>query len=361
MTSKDLEFPLSRRSILKVGAAAAGAGVIPLAFISRAFGDEGFALAYSVSNLSSPSQSLQVKGGEAFAKSIGKELSTLLSGGNSEKGIADVQAVLAKFNGKVALMIDPLNSPDARVIVEECKKAGAYVVTIWNKPNDLHPWDFNPNYVAHISFDGVNSGSTTAEALFKKMGGTGGIVALGGIANNIPAIDRKAGLDKAIGATNGAVKLLDFQVADWASSKAFQATQAWLTRFGNDIKGIWAANDEMAMGAIEALRAEGLNGKIPVSGIDGTPPALEAIVAGDLTATSDWDPYLAGSLGLSLAYNAATGKFDPPKEPKEHREFYGRTKVIDAENVKQMLQQAANRPAIDYSKPWDFVVGPIRY
>ena len=243
MTSKDHEFPLSRRSILKAGAAAAGAGVIPLAFISRAFGDEGFALAYSVSNLSSPSQSLQVKGGEAFAKSIGKELSTLLSGGNSEKEIADVQAVLAKFNGKVALMIDPLDSPDARVIVEECKKAGAYVVTIWNKPNDLHPWDFNPNYVAHISFDGVDSGSTTAEALFKKMGGTGGIVALGGIANNIPAIDRKAGLDKAIGSTNGAVKLLDFQVADWASSKAFQTTQAWLTRFGNDIKGIWAAND----------------------------------------------------------------------------------------------------------------------
>lgn len=58
------------------------------------------------------------------------------------------------------------------------------------------------------------------------------------------------------------VQLLDFQVADWQSSKAFDVVSAWLTRFGDDIKGIWCANDDMGIGALEALRAEGLAGQI---------------------------------------------------------------------------------------------------
>ena len=81
--------------------------------------------------------------------------------------------------------VDANDSPDARPIVEACKEAGAYVVTQWNKPKDLHPWDFNPNYVAHISFSGVPYGKAMAEALIKAMGGKGGIVALGGIESNV--------------------------------------------------------------------------------------------------------------------------------------------------------------------------------
>ena len=48
---------------------------------------------------------------------------------------------------------------EARTIVEDCANAGTYVVTQWNKPDDLHPWDINPHYVAHMSFDGVPSAS----------------------------------------------------------------------------------------------------------------------------------------------------------------------------------------------------------
>ena len=97
--------------------------------------------------------------------------------------------------------------------------AGAYVVTQWNKPDDLHPWDFDPNYVAHISFSGVPSGKAMAEALFKAMGGKGGIVALGGIDSNVPAIERKAGLDRR-SRMPASVELLDFQVANWNAQEA---------------------------------------------------------------------------------------------------------------------------------------------
>ena len=354
------QFKTTRRNVLKFGAMAGGAVLLPVHYVSNALGQSGTALAYSVNTLSSPSQSQQVKGGEAFAESVGSDLNTLLTGGNSEKGIADIRAVLAKFQGKVALMVDPLDSPDARVIVEECQKAGAHVVTIWNKPDDLHPWDFGGNYVAHISFDGISSGRATAEALFAAMGGAGGIVGLGGIANNVPAIDRKAGLQQAIDASGGQVEMLDFQIGDWASSKGFSITQAWLTRFGDDIKGIWAANDEMAFGAIQALASEGLNGKIKVCSIDGTPPALEAVEKGDLVCTDDWDPFLWGGLGLSLAHSAAVGTYDPTSAGKDHREFYGATSLVTADNVDMVMKGKASSPEVDYSKVFDYTRGQIR-
>jgi ribose transport system substrate-binding protein len=345
----------SRRTFLRAAAAVGSASLLPAISTRRAFADETLALAYSVNTLSSPSQSQQVKGGVVFARSVGKSLNTLLTGGNSDKGIGDVQAILAKYNGKVALMIDPLDTPDARIVIEACEKAGAHLVTIWNKPDDIHVWDSPGTYVAHISFDGVRSGKVTAESLFAAMGGQGKIVALGGMASNQTAIDRKTGMQKAVDASSGKVKLLDFQVGDWASSRAFSITQAWLTRYGDDINGIWAANDEMALGAIQALKSEGLNGKIKVCAIDGTPPGFDAVQAGDMVCTLDWHPYLWGGLGLSLAYKAATGQYDPTTAPKGHREFFGKTTLVDASNVKAARAAVANSPTVDYATVWDYL------
>ena len=248
-----LRAGLNRRSVLKGIAGAAGAsafaGGLP------AFAQSGdWTLANSLRSLSNPYHASFAKGGEDFAKSIGAPYEVLVTEGNSEKGISDIKALLQRTGGKLIVNVDPNDSPDARVIVEEVQKAGGYVVTQWNKPDDLHPWDHNPNYVAHMSFDGVPTSKAIAEELFKAFGGEGGIVALGGILSNVPAIERKMGLDQAIAGTNGKVVLLDFQPADWNETKAFEIMQAWLTRFGDDIKGVFAANDGMGIGALEALR-----------------------------------------------------------------------------------------------------------
>ena len=94
----------------------------------------------------------------------------------------------------MVLNVDPNNTPDARPIVEACFKAKVYVVTWWNKPADLHPWDFDPYYISHIEFDGVTNGGYITEALFKAMGDEGGFVAVGGMISNSAAIDRRKGM-----------------------------------------------------------------------------------------------------------------------------------------------------------------------
>ena len=216
---------LNRRSLLKGVAGLSGAGLLGGTFPMPAIAQETTStLANSMRSLANPYHATFAKGGEDFAKSIGAKYEMLVTEGNSEKGVSDIKALLQRTGGKLIVNVDPNDSPDARVIVEEVKKAGGFVVTQWNKPDDLHPWDFDPNYVAHMSFDGVPNAEAIANALFGAFGGEGGIVALGGILSNVPAIERKLGLDNAIAKTNGKVTLLDFQPADWNEQKAFDIT-----------------------------------------------------------------------------------------------------------------------------------------
>lgn len=353
--------PVSRRGLLKGAAALGAAGVFPAIITRRAFAADKPTLVNSIRSLSNPYHATWNAGGEAFAKSVGADYVTLVTEGNSEKGVSDIRAILAKTGGNVVINVDPNDAPDARPIVEAVKEAGGYVVTQWNKPADLHPWDFDPNYVAHISFSGVPYGKAMAEALFKAMGGKGGIVALGGIQSNIPAIERKAGLEQAL-AENPDIKLLDFQVANWSETEALEKTNAWLTQFGDEIGGIWAANDGMALAAVEALRADGRAGQVPVTGIDGIQLAVEAILAGEMAGTVAWDPYWQGGMGLSIGYHAATGAFDPSKEPKAHREFYGTGVVITADNAQDYYDtNIKSEPTLDWNDIWGRVSGQIQY
>jgi ribose transport system substrate-binding protein len=349
--SPDLRIP--RRTFIRRAAALTGATAVLGAIPRKAFAaDSKPTLVNSIRSLSNPYHATWNQGGADFAKSVGCEYVTLVTEGNSEKGIADVRAIVAKTGGNMVLNVDPNDSPDARAIVEACVNAKAHVVTQWNKPDDLHPQDFNPYYVCHILFNGVTYGQQTAEALFKAFGGSGGIVGLGGILSNTPAIQRKQGLEKAL-AANPNVKLLDFQVANWKASEAFTITGTWLTRFGKDIKGIWCANDDMASGALEALRAEGLAGKIPVCGTDGIKLAVEAVKSGDMAATASWNPYWQGGMGLSIGYGARLGKFDVASQPQNHRDYNAKGILVTKDNVDDFIKNyIQSTPKVDWNDYW---------
>ncbi len=347
---------MSRRTLLQ--GAAVGAATLAMPAVLRA--QAAPTLVTSIRSLSNPYHAVWKQGAEAFAQSVGLESVTLVSEGNSEKGIADIKAMLAKTGGNMVLNSDPNDTPDARPIVESVVGAEAYVVTQWNKPADLHPWDFNPYYVAHIEFDGIASGKQIAEILFQSIGGSGGIVALGGMISTTAAIERKKGLDEAL-AANPDIKLLDFQVANWKSTEAFDLTSNLLTRFGDEIKGIWAANDDMGVGALEALRAEGLAGKVPIVGVDGIKSAVDAVRTGEFACTVTSDPFWQGGMGLALGLAAKTGKIDPTNEPRDHREFYGKAVLISKDNVEEYYKtNVESQPQVDWSDLWGRVTGGIR-
>ncbi len=354
---------MSRRAFLRTAAMAAGATVVAgIGMVDKlVLAADKVTLVNSIRSLKNPYHGTWNYGGRVYAESVGANYVTLLTEGDSQKGLADINALLAKTGGNMVLNVDPNESADATPIVKACVDAKAFVVTQWNKPDDLHPWDNNPYYVAHISFDGTKGGQATAEVLFEAMGGAGGIVALGGLADNVPAIQRKAGLDAALKA-NSKVELLDFQVADWLTDKAFEITNTLLTKFGDKIKGIWAANDSMAFGALAALDAAKLAGKVPVTGIDATSQAIQNILDKKFVATVASNAFWQGGMALSIGYHAKQGKFDPAKEPKDHREFYGKIVLVTSKNVEEYYNQnVLDLPRVDWEDVWGNVDAPIVY
>jgi ribose transport system substrate-binding protein len=113
---------------------------------------------------------------------------------------------------------------------------------------------------------------------------------------------------------------------------------------------VWAANDDMALGALEALRAAGLAGKIPVVGVDGIPEAIAAIQRGEMTATVSSDALYQGSIGFAMGVCVLTGQARLPRTwSKEQREFYLRMTVITRDNAAQHAQE---RPVEAMAGEW---------
>jgi ribose transport system substrate-binding protein len=114
------------------------------------------------------------------------------------------------------------------------------------------------------------------------------------------------------------------------------------------------------MGAIEALRAKGLEGKIPVVGIDAIPEMINAISAGEATATVSSDPYWGGGMALSTALAAYQGKIDVKSLPKDSRCYNGKTILITPDNVEWYLKNYIDGfPEYDWEDYWGRVVSPL--
>ena len=318
------------------------------------------ALYVGVRSLSNSYHANWVDGANLFGESIDAKVNVITDEADSQRQLAQVRALGA--SGEIyALNVDPNTSSDTEALVKAVTDAGGYVVTQWNKPDDLFPWDVSDNWVAHISFDGTTSGTAVSEALFSAMGGEGNIIALQGILDNVPAKQRFAGLNAALESASD-VKLLEDQTANYSRSEALSVTQTLLAKYPNQINGVWAANDEMALGAMEALRAAGLAGKIPVVGFDAVPEALEAIQDPEsgYVATVSTDPWWQGGAALSLAYKAATGEIDVSELTHEQRAFYGSQTVVTADNVKDFLQAPPLETLQpDFDDPWKRSEGGI--
>lgn len=355
---------INRRNVLLAAAAGLSTAAFPKMFgAGEAMADAGgWSLAWSYRDRASAYWNAIVSGGEAYAESLGlkkEDMTNLINEGSSEKSLADIKAFLAKNGGKGAIACDANDSPNARPVAEAVKAAGGYISTIWNKTNDLHPWDIGDNYVAHLSWSGEKPSGEAAKLLCEAIGGEGGIVHLGGIPANIPAIERLDGLKNTL-KDYPKIELLDSQPADWDTTKAAELMASYLTKYGDKIKGVHCANDNMAYGVVQALKAEGIT--LPVTAFDGNPEAVEMVMKGELLATVFTNPHWGGGIALALAHQAAIGAFKPSAEPNEHREFYGPSILVtkaDADDFKKKYLDAT--PTYDWNDRWGLSAGGIVY
>ncbi|MDR1612038.1 MAG: sugar ABC transporter substrate-binding protein [Planctomycetota bacterium] len=298
---------------------------------------EDTTLGVAIRTLTNPYQANYKVGGELFAKEAGAPLVVLTCEGSSEKQVNDVIALVARTQGNVVFMIDPNEATDIVPIARALEREGVYYATWWNKPEEMKVWDY-PHWVTHMSFDGISAGKFTAEALFKtfKTPGKGKIVALQGMLANTTAQERFVGLNQAIAANPG-VELLTHESADWDRTRAYEKTKSMLVAYP-DIDGIWCANDNMALGALEALRERGLAGKVLVTGVDGTDELLEAIKKGEGAATVYNDSKYQAGISLAQCLAVKQGKLKVADIPKEKRQFFAQAVNVDQGNVADIIK-----------------------
>ena len=329
--------------------------LVALVGAGAAFGQaQGVFMGTAIRSLENPYHAVWARGGQAFADSVGGVHVIQTCEGSSEKQLNDIKALVAKAGKDAVFCIDPNESPNIIPIAKALEAAGVYYVSWWNKPENVKAWDY-PHWVAHVAFDGISAGEFAANVLFKKMGGKGQIVAIKGMLANSIAIDRYKGLENIL-AKNPGIKLVASDTAEWDRTKAFEKMKSFLVA-NPDVGGVWAANDNMALGALEALRAAGLAGKVLVTGCDGISEMLDAIAAGEAAATVLNDSFWQGGMGLALALAAKTGKIDLKKTPKEKRQYFARAVEVSQDNVKEVIATyVKGTPKYDWNDLYAFYV-----
>ncbi len=291
---------------------------------------EDITLVGQVRNESNPYEAAWLDGGDAFAEQVGLTQDRLTYDGDSTRQQEQISQLLAGDTECLVMNILPNGDSDTPPIVEGAEEAGAYLVTQWNKPADMNVADYD-QWLSHITYNGVESGKQIGDALAEAIGGSGGIVALQGILDTGAAKDRFAGLEESL-AENTDVELLDDQTANFSRDEALAVTKTLLTKHGDELKGIWAANDDMALGALAALEQAGRT-DVAVVGIDAVPDALTAIEDGTMTATVSSDGPWQGGIGLAIGYCVATGEIAVDDIAEEDRAWFAEQFLITGDNV----------------------------
>ena len=304
---------------------------------------EDLVLVLSVINTTNPYMASMIEGAQALSAKLGVPLKIVDSQGSSQTEISQIQAILAQGK-KVALVVNTVASSDAPPIVNAVKAAGGYVVIWWNKPDNLLPWEVGNNFVAFQKYSGVDSGRCNGQSLGEALGaGGGGVVMLPGVQDSTTSQTRVAGFKDAVKAFPS-VKVLEERPANWDQQKGFGETQTMLAKYGDQVKGIWAADDAMMLGAIEAAKQAGRNDIKFVS--DGIyPPTIDYIKQGvPIVGETFHRGFMASSIGLLTAYQAATGELNVGSLPQEQRDSLFKLACVTPQNYEEYTKFDSNIP-----------------
>jgi ribose transport system substrate-binding protein len=183
-------------------------------------------------------------------------------------------------------------------VVKQATAAGIKVISLDRSVNGAE-------VTTHIASDNKAGGKMAAEFLLEKIGGKGNIVELEGIPGSSAARERGEGFNSVI-AGKADVKVVAKQPADFDRAKGL-AVMENILQGNKGIVGVFAHNDEMALGAIKAIEAAGLK-NVVVVGFDATADAVAAVKEGKMAATVQQKPDLIGKMGVETAKKVMSGQ-----------------------------------------------------
>jgi D-xylose transport system substrate-binding protein len=240
---------------------------------------------------------------EAEAKKHGIDLRVQVTDNDAAKQVAQCENLISQ--GVKVLILAPHDASSASVIVDKATKAGIKVVSYDRLVTDS-PLDYY-----YLSFDNVKVGELQGEFITKKVPKGNYVVLAGSPTDNNAKLFREGAM-KYIGplAEKGDVKIvMDQFVKDWQPSEAQKLCEQALTANQNKIDAVLAPNDGTAGGCIQALAAQGLAGKVPITGQDAELAGAIRIVHGTQSMTIFKDTRELGKKAIEMA--VALAKNEP--------------------------------------------------
>ena len=254
----------------------------------------------SVSTLNNPFFVTLAEGAEAAADKLGAVLSVVDAGDDVTKQVSDIEDLVSK--GISVLIVNPVDSDAVTGAVEAAQAAGVRVISVDRAVNGV-------TIDCQIASDNVLGAELATQYIVDTLGEGVKVAELEGTPGASAAIDRSAGFH------NVADEKLDVvanQTANFDRTEGMSVMENMLQANGS-IQAVFAANDEMALGAVEAIAGAGKD--IMVVGFDATDDAIEAIRAGRMAATIAQQPALIGKTAVENAWNLIHGAPIPEAIP----------------------------------------------
>jgi galactofuranose transport system substrate-binding protein len=252
---------------------------------------------------------------KAFSTANGFDLTFNAADNDPAAQIAAVRSFISQ--GVDAIVIAPIVSDGWDDVLNEAKTAGIPVVL-----EDRTTSSADDLFASWVGDDFKKEGVTAGTWAAKEAGSTPtNMVVLEGTTGSAPAIDRATGFNSAIGSTG--IKTLDSQTGNFTRADGKTVMEGFLQKYGNTINLLFAQNDDMGLGALDAIKAAGLTpGKdIKIVTIDGTHDGLTALSTGEFNYVVECNPLLGDKVAsvvkdviagkkVDKAYTAVDGAFD---------------------------------------------------
>lgn len=279
--------------------------------------DGGPTIGLSISTLNNPFFVALRDGAQRAADEAGAEL--VIS--DAQNDAASQQSAVQNFLTQQvdAIAINPVDSDAAAAAVRPANQENVPVVAVDRAVNGAE-------VASTVASDNVEGGRLAAEALADAVG-QGKVVVLQGIPGTSASRDRGRGFSEGI-TQFGDIEVVAQQPADFDRAEALNVMTN-LLQAHPDIKGVFAENDEMALGAIQAL-GDRAGSDVAVVGFDGTPEALEAVRDGTMSATVAQQPAELGKTAVQTAIKAADGG-------SVQQNIQVPVKVVTEDNVEEFL------------------------
>jgi len=237
------------------------------------------------------------EGMEAYAAANNIDLAWNSAGGDVSTQASQLEQMINA--GVKAIIIVPVQADSLGPQIAEAKAKNIPVLAVNTTLSDAS------GLTSSVLPDDVKAGEQEMQMMADKLGGKGSVVIVQGPLGSSPELGRTKGIQNVLAKYPG-MKVLAKDTANWKRDEAVGKIKNWISSFGDQINGIVSENDDMGIGAVQALKESGK--KVPVVGIDGIEDGLRAVQSGDFIGSSLQHGRVELAEGLAVAKNVVDGK-----------------------------------------------------